>query len=494
MSMESHRPNEPEPHGRAGVPAQLIGALAALMLLLLYAQPAVGQGSGVYTHSACMNARNGAGIAQPCDDGSAIYYNPAALALQNGAVSLGVSLIDQSGRFEYDTTGTPVIRDPSSTPVPHAWASYRLNDRLGVGLGLWAPYGLSLEWPVCAGDEPTCGTPNFEGRFVGYEQSLQGLYLQPTIAYDLLPGRLALGGGLDIVRGDVEINRRLDVSEVSTEMFSFAAVGVANNTDFADVRLSGDGWGVTGHVGALFQLTDWASLGARYMHEVTLDMEGTADFRQISTGLVLPVLPVPGGPPLTDVSVDALVGSQFEEGGAAADQDIVATFTLPAQAVIGLALDLDESFTVMFDYQWTQWSAWDSVVVEMSAAETENEVLILDYQDASTYRLGADYRVSDQLRLHAGASYNEPAAKDASVSPFLPDSERLWLSGGVSYRLSERFSLQAFGMSADVASRRGRVVDRTSFEQTAEELNEGLYSAESQIYGATVTYHFGGAR
>ena len=172
-------------------PVRTSHLLAAGLALVLAPQAATAQGSAVYTQSACMNARNGAGIAHPCQDGSAVYYNPAAIALQNGAVSLGVTMVDQSGSFVYDTTATEIERAPRSLVVPHGWATYRLSERLGVGLGVWAPYGLSIDWPVCPIDQSRCGT-GFEGRFVGYDQSLRGLYLQPTVAWSLVPGRIAV--------------------------------------------------------------------------------------------------------------------------------------------------------------------------------------------------------------------------------------------------------------------------------------------------------------
>ena len=473
--------------------------LAAVLPLALAPSGAGAQGSAVYTQSACMNARNGAGIAQPCQDGSAVYYNPAALVRQNGAVSLGVTLVDQSGSFIYDTTGAEIERAPRSLVVPHGWATYRLSPRLGVGLGVWAPYSLSIDWPVCPVDQARCGT-GFEGRFVGYDQSLRGLYLQPTVAYDLVPGRIALGGGIDLVKGDVEINRRLDLSAQPIEIApgvtrSFANLGIMRDTDFADVRVSGDGWGVTGHVGALIHVTRAISIGARYLHSVELAMDGTADFTQVPTFLTIGPLgaSIPAG-----TSVDELIDASgiFGEDGVLEDQDLTATVTLPAQAVAGIAVQLDPTLRLMFDYQWTQWSVWDDVEVDFSSEETPDETLVLDYDDASTYRLGADYAISDRIVARVGFAFAEAAASDASVSPFLPDSERAFYSGGIHYRASERLSLDLFGMTANAADRRGRVVNRDPAltREEALSLNEGLYSSEGQLFGATVTYHFGGPR
>ncbi len=63
----------------------IIGAVAAsLWGTMLHAQ-----GSSVDQHSACMSARMGAGIASPCMDASAVYFSPAALAMQPSAIGWG---------------------------------------------------------------------------------------------------------------------------------------------------------------------------------------------------------------------------------------------------------------------------------------------------------------------------------------------------------------------------------------------------------------------
>ena len=478
---------------RFGSSHAVLVAFAAAGMMLAPA-PAAAQGVAVYTQSACMNARNGAGIGAPCNDGSAVYYNPAALARQNGAISLGATVIDNSGSFLYDTTGTEVQRAPHSVIVPHGWATWRPAPRLGVGLGVFAPYGLAIEWPVCGIDQ-TAGCPqslNFEGRFVGYDQSLRGLYLQPTVAYDVIPGRLAIGGGVDLVKGEVEIRRRLDLADQNAGPLSFSQLGIQQNTDFADVKLSGDAWGVTGHVGVLLNVTSFITIGARYMHSVDLEFDGTADFTQVPTHLL--VGPLPPLFPTVNSSLDEflLASGIFSGEGAASDQDFTASMTLPAQAVAGIAIQLDPTMRVMADYQWTQWSSWDEVPVDFQHAD--DETLILDYQDTGTLRLGVDYAFTDRITIRGGFTRAPAAAKDASVSPFLPDSDRNFFSGGLSFRASERLSLDFFAMAADAMARRGRIVNRESFDQTAAQLNEGLYTAEGQLFGATLVYHFGGPR
>ena len=57
--------------------------------LLLVPLAARGQGFGVYEQGTCMMARGGTGVAEPCEDGSAVYINPAGLPGRRGLVISG---------------------------------------------------------------------------------------------------------------------------------------------------------------------------------------------------------------------------------------------------------------------------------------------------------------------------------------------------------------------------------------------------------------------
>ena len=59
-----------------------VALAGAAVATVLAAGALQAQGSALDQHSACMSGRVGAGVAAPCDDGSAVYFNPAALAEQ----------------------------------------------------------------------------------------------------------------------------------------------------------------------------------------------------------------------------------------------------------------------------------------------------------------------------------------------------------------------------------------------------------------------------
>src|SRR5262245_7305524 len=186
-------------------------------LLLVAAERAEAQGYGVYEQSACAMARSGAAVADPCKDGSAIFFNPAALAIErdNTLLSAGGTLIGPRGDFtSFDgRVSTPMVKNWVLTPAAYYARPY--GDRLALGVGLFVPFGLTTEWPL-----------EFEGRFVSYKTSLQSIYVQPTIAYKI-NDHLAIGGGPDLVFSSLELRQRVDLSQQSLAPgITFAQIGV----------------------------------------------------------------------------------------------------------------------------------------------------------------------------------------------------------------------------------------------------------------------------
>jgi long-chain fatty acid transport protein len=120
-------------------------ALGAAMLG--FARDANAQGFQVNEHGTCVMARGGTGVAKPCADGSAMFFNPAGIVgSRNGwTVSAGVTVISAYGGFTDDLTESTAELQNSPIPVPHLYVQYQ-KDRLAGGLGVFVPYGLGTKW------------------------------------------------------------------------------------------------------------------------------------------------------------------------------------------------------------------------------------------------------------------------------------------------------------------------------------------------------------
>jgi long-chain fatty acid transport protein len=422
--------------------------------------PLHAQGSGVDQQSACMSARMGAGVATPCDDASGVYFSPGGLAMQGSAISVGVTLVRASNTFRYDPGQGPVggpdvvKRETEVVPVPQLFVSYKVNPRLAAAIGAFAPYGLSLSYPVCPVSDPHCSGTNFEGRFTGYDNSLRAYYLQPTVSYEVIPGRVSVGAGVDIVHSTIEVHQRADNP----------AIGL-RGIDIADAKLSGSGNTVTGHVGLVVRASDQTTLGLRYLHSAKVDLSGDADFTQITTGTVF----------------DPAITAQFGAGGALEDQAIGTTIKFPSQLVAGISYRPLEIVNLLFDYQRTTWSSFDAFVIDFQGTGGVDRTLNLNYRNTNTFRFGTQIDWSDALAFRLGYRYNTAATPRAT--PFLPEGERNYYSAGFGWHPSRALSTDFSFQYINQPDRRGAV--------RPDEPTVGIFTASGMTFGFTLAYHFG---
>ncbi|WP_051141252.1 OmpP1/FadL family transporter [Salisaeta longa] len=444
-------------------------------------QAAHAQGFSVYEQGTCTMARAGAGVANTCNDGSAIFYNPAGLAGTEGlTVSLGATLIAAQGDFTSDYTQNTYELQNQPIPAPHLYLTYGINEKLGVGLGVYVPYGLETEW-----DPQT-----FPGAFESYNAAVQSIYIQPTAAYELIDG-LRIGAGPIVAIGSVELKQRLDLAQQDVAPgVTFGQLGIPFHTAFADAQLEATGaTGYGAHVGLTYDITDRVTIGARYLSQIELDYDGTANFSQVQTGLVIPA-DVPGTPLQAGTPVDAVVAGQFSGSGDLTKQNVQTAITMPAQVVAGLSVDVTEKLTVMADYHWTEWSSFDQLILrfEKLGTEVRNE----NYSNTNAFRFGASYDVNEQFTVRGGYLYNEAAAPDGQVTPLLPEADRHHLTAGLGWRPLDLLDVSVSYQYLGQQDRRGRIrgpLPGESVEDLAS-LNSGLYNFSAHLIGTTFTLHF----
>ena len=469
--------------GRTGVLAVVTlsaGALAG-------AGDAAAQGFGVYEHSACAMGLADAGVARPCDDGSAIYYNPAGLAASSGTtVTLGLTGIRLDGSFTDDATGQTTEMDTGFEPVPYVYVVRAVTDRVVVGVGAWAPYGLATKWPL-----------DFEGRFVGYDNRLRAIYVQPTAAFRV-DDRLQVGAGIIVASGNVELNRRLDLADMPVPPGTGAPpgttlgdLGVPAGTDFADAGLEGDAEIAVGaNVGVLWQAHERLAVGARYMSEVDVTYEGDVAFSPVATGVTLGAPNPFGAPPGTPLDLVIESFGLFDAPGPLADQGLTTGISMPAQLQAGVAVSATPVVTILADYQWIGWSAFDRVVVDFEQPTTEDDVQILDYRNTDALRLAATYALDDRVELRVGYTASQAAPPDQSVTPLLGGAPRNIFAAGAGASLPSGLRIDAGALLVRQAERAGRVRNPPSGEPATTALNSGVYDVDGLVLGLTARYRF----
>lgn len=435
------------------------------------ARDARAQGFQVNEHGTCVMGRAGTGVAKACDDGSAMFFNPAGLIGSPGwTISGGVTGIKAFGGFTDDLTETETPLQNGWIPVPHAYVRYG-QERWAAGVGMFVPYGLGTQWPE-----------TFAGAFSGYDNNLQNIFIQPTFAYQLHP-MVTIGAGADLVLGHVKLTQRVDLSEnvVPNPLLppgtTFGQLGVPALTQFADGKLTGSATGFGGHVGVLFQPHERVRIGARYMMRVKMDYDGDVVFTPAPTGITLPAsnpYGVPAGTPLDSVVAGAFVsGPLVGQGGGA-------SITLPDQISAGIAFDVTPAVTVLVDYSFVHWALFDTLQINFddpSLSSTQVE----GYKNTHGVRVGLDWAATGKLDVRGGFIYHTAAAPPETVTPLLPEGERNEFTFGLGYAFSDRFRADGAYQYLGQQKRRGR---------TGELPNNGLYQFDAHLIGLTLTARF----
>jgi long-chain fatty acid transport protein len=277
--------------------------------------------------------------------------------------------------------------------------------------------------------------------------------LSPVVAIDLIPGVLAIGGGLNA--------RYVDGRLTAAVPDTLAPGGPSVETDGRS-RLTGDEWGLGFNVGAHLQLGT-TRFGAHYRSGFHHKLKG--DFR--ISGLNGPL---------------AAANGTFN---ATTDFDTPSVLSLGvAQAIPAIGLRL------LGEFRYFNWSRFDAIRIEPAGDAPEDVTLPQSFRDSFTVALGAEYdllhepgRPQAQLTLRSGVQYDRTPTVNRYRNTSLPDADRLWFGVGATYRLTERTS---FDVAANYAFFRDAKIDldRTFFDGTPA---EGTANVKGRAKPAFVT-------
>jgi long-chain fatty acid transport protein len=485
--------------GGAAVMA-LAGVVAAA------AAPLPAQGFGLNEIGSCAVGRGFAVTGAPCQDASVLYWNPAAAAtiMPRGLSAYGgVSAVQVAGSFTSDVGGRVDEGDVPLEFPPFLGVTWRGAGRLSLGLAAYVPYGLTSQW-----------RDDFPGRFAAQKASLQTIYVQPNIAYELVPGRLSVGGGPVFGHSTLELRQSLDfaASPIASQALltafglpagsTYGAIGFAEGTEFGQARIEGSGTGFGYNVGVHARLTNTLTLGARYLSQVRFDYEGgDAEFTPsaAAAGYVLragnPLLGTGASALPAGTTLGTITAGQFTGAGALAPgQQVSSRIDHPAQFEVGVGFTGLRNTTLSADYALIQWTSFGELPVsfvprESGGASPPSRTLIEDYGNSSSYRVGAEHRFGGGVAGRAGFSYATSPAPDETVTPLLPDMDRYVFNVGAGFPIGARYALDAAYLRVETEGRRGRTGERTA-AQTAEQVNNGFYALSANIFSLSLKARF----
>lgn len=346
------------------------------MLSLVLAASAHAAGFAVDTHGGKATGLATA-VTAHIDDPSTVFYNPAGLLhLEGVQVMAGATLINPNLRITSQQSGQKSSNEFSIVPPPHAYATARITGSLAVGLGVFTNYGSADHWDA-----------NWEFRYRALSSDLKTFNFNPEVAYSPHE-RVRLGVGLQVVHATVVLSRKINFIDSD---------GL--------VTLSGAANGIGANAGLQVDLIPKVlSAGLAYRSGVHLPFTGSARFENIP--------------------------AEFAE--LTHDQNLSTSIRTADTVFAGVALRPFEALTLAADAHYYRWSTMKAITVDFEDPSL-NQSLPKHWHDTVNFHLGAEYRWSPTLAFRLGAVYDPTPSPLDTLTPDLPDSNRMKLTAGVGY-------------------------------------------------------------
>ena len=368
----------------------------------------------------------------------AVPYNPAAMGFHEGHNVSGGAMILFPDLKVSTATGTHESGGDDPVFIPHLQGMFSVNDKLRLGLGVQAPFGLESKWDVGAFPDlsvPIGPLPDGSflppGLFHPTHSKLEMIGVVPTVAYRVTEN-LSLSAGVNY----------------------YDARKVLFNTGIVTIRGDGSDWGW--NAGAMFNSGD-LTIGINYHSEADIGLDGSF------TALGTPSIPVD------------------------------AELNLPSRLQAGIRYAFTDALALEFDWTRTGWSAFDQLTVTAKGSGTVLTNSDNSWEDANAYRLGLSYNLTPKTQLRFGYTYDEPGQQKDRYSPRVPDDNRQLFSIGLGHSFGEGWQVDGGYMYVvwdDNDYRSNRPFNPLTGDANGTSAYNGDYEANVHIFGLSVNKTF----
>lgn len=312
-------------------------------------------------------ARGNAFVAT-ADNPSAIYYNPAGITqFQGHNIRAGVYAISLNSQYSAPA-GSRVETKDKIQAVPQLYYTFSpANIPVAFGLGVYAPYGLGLEWPENSGF-----------RSLATKGRITYLTLNPVFAWKA-HSTFSIAAGPTFNLADAELRRGI----------------IAPGDQF---KFTGDGTDVGFNAGLQWRPHEQHSIGLSYRGSTTVDLRGKTDTRST-------VFFIPSG-----------------------SETASARFRFPQHLIAGWSYRPTPAWNFEFNADWTDWDHLDTVTIKQASGDLSQP---FNWRSSLFYEWGATRFFSHGWRASAGYIYSENSVPDGSFNPIVPDSDRHIFSAGI---------------------------------------------------------------
>lgn len=302
-------------------------------------------------------------FAATADNPSAIFYNPAGITqIPGGDVQLN-SINYLGVNASYDpAVGNGADTKFELTPVPQIFATYSLsNQPVSFGFGLYAPFGLGVEWPS-----------DSSLRTLAIESRMHYLTFNPVIAWKPHP-TLSIGGGPTINWSDLKLRR-----------------GLLSPVD--EYQFKGEAWSLGYTFGILWQPVEKWSFAASYRSAAATDYKGNSKY-------------LPGDNSSVSIPTSTRV-------------------VFPQTATLGVSYRPSAHWNFEANVDWINWHPISGLTLKGTGALFGSDLPFdLRWHDSWQFKFGGTYYFTNGWFLSAGYFYSTDTTSSEFFTPAVPDTD-----------------------------------------------------------------------
>lgn len=297
--------------------------------------------------------------------------------------------------------------------IPASASAWQLTDRLWIGMTTGAPYGLRSK-------------PDNQvhaAQIYGRSAKVVTINVSPTVGYK--------------VNDWLSVGAALQVQYLNASLKQAGGIGPTA----APVILEGDTIDFGYRFGVTLTPFEGTNVGLAYRSMVGQTLEGT--LRTPTPAAAIPVK---------------------------------ANLNLPDSVVFGVSQVINDQWQVHAGVEWTNWSRFGNIPIVSEFSGRPATSLNFQYDDSWYFSAGAEYKYNRDLTLRAGIGYELSAVNDRNRTIYISDNDRLWLSAGASYQVTDRIKLDVGYTYIDVK--------KASVNYTGAHPQQGavFYAAEAKPY------------
>jgi long-chain fatty acid transport protein len=425
---------------------------------------------------AAIGMANAGAAAQVMDDASTVFYNPAGMSrLTSINVAQGLHLITLSAKFKNENSIGGVGQPPSTnspgsvgepTPIPTLFAAMPLNDRIVVGFGVSAPFGLKTEY-----------NDGWIGRYQALVSDVRSYNFNPSMSYKL-NDQLSLGFGVNFMKFQAELTNNVNYTAVALRGLAVQGVPAAQIGALTPAllgregaaRVTGSDTGYGFNLGGLYQVNKDTRFGIGYRSSIKQNLAGTVTFSKPSTA----------GLPASIAGTIGLI-----QNAGTPDGDVTVSVKTPASLSISGVTKVSPQLSLAGDVTRTQWSSIPELHIKRSNGATLTRVEY-DWKDSTRVSVGASYDYGNGITARAGLAYDPSVVSDEHRTARLPDNNRTWLSFGGSYQVKPNMRIDA--AFTHIFVQRSKIQDNQTASGAG--LIHGFYDGNVNILsvGAVMTF------